>query len=490
MSTIIYLANRQIQVLVGKAGNRKISVDRYLTCDAPEGTVINGMIMDTEGFVDFLKNYWKQHNLCTKDVILVSNSTKFVGQTIEMPYMNDRKTLQFIRREYADIDRNESKLYGFIRLKCAKKHMQRVYAESVSPDLIRHYMEIFEAAGIRLGVICSGESSIIKLAGMTMAAQYDTFMLQIAGSMTLSSVLFTNGAYTCYNSVRCFHEQGTEDYAQDIARSVSQLRQFMQANQMENELEHLFLAGIEPADLGLYIQKIHAMGIRIDVKIFSAPDSISGAEAENAQHFLFAASGLTANGANSNYVKITQRRKKEKKLSSRKGGNVIIGIAAVVMLAGWLASALYAAERKKALQEALDYNNSPLTQAQVSGYDEQTERNAYLVEQYAFIAGINENLATYPWMTSEVIQIIEQCGADYDMSVSITSCNADTGATNMIVTTKGDDVRKINEFVHKLSEQPVFYAVSYNGYSYQGDGTYSVNVTCTLAESAGREAAE
>lgn len=488
MRTVIYLANRQIQVLVGKAGNRKISVDRYLTCDAPEGTVINGMIMDTEGFVDFLKEYWKQHSLSTKDVILVSNSTKFVGQTIEMPYMNDRRTLQFIKREFADIDRNEDKLYGFSRLKGAPKHMQRVYAESVSPDLVREYMEIFEAAGIRLRAICSGESSIIKLVGMTLATQYDTFMLQIAGSMTLSTVLFTNRTYTYYNSVRCFHEQGTEDYAQDIARSVSQLRQFMQANQMENELEHLILAGIDPADLELYIQGIRAMGINIAVKIFSAPDSIGGLEAANAQHFLFAASGFIDNEARSNYVKIMQHRKKGKKESVDKSGYVVIGITAAVMLAGWLASALYAAERKNALQEVLDYNNSILTQAQLSSYDELTERNSFLVGQYASIANINENLETYPWLTSAVIQIIEQCGAAYDMSISITSCNADTGTTNMVVTTKGDDVRKINAFIHELSAQPAFYDVSYTGYSYQSNGTYSVNVTCTLAEAAGREA--
>lgn len=490
MSTVIYLANQMIQVLVGKEGKRKISADRYLACDAPEGMVVNGMIVDAEGFAEFLKGYWKQQGLSAKDVILVSNSTKFVGQTIEMPYMNDKRTLQFIKREYADIDRNEKKLYGFTRLKGAPKHMQRVYAESVSPDLIRDYMEIFETAGIRLSAIYSGESSIIKLASMTLAAQYGTFMLQIAGSMTLSTVLFTNGSYTYYNSMRCFYEQGTEEYAQDIARSVSQIRQFMQANQMEIELEKLILAGIDEADLELYKNIIGAAGISIDVKVFSAPDSITGSAAANVQHCLFAASGLTDNEANSNYVKIIQRRKSAKNVPASRSSGIIIGITAAVMLAGWLASALYAAERKNALQEVLDYNNSPLTQMQISGYDELTERNSFLVSQYASIAGINENLDTYPWMTSEVIQIIEQCGASYDMSVSITSCNADTGTTNMVVTTKGADVRKINAFVHELSEQPAFYEVTYTGYSYQNDGTYSVNVTCTMAEAAGREAAE
>lgn len=490
MSTVIYLANQLIQVLEGKAGSRKISADRYLTVDAPEGTVINGMVMDAERFVSFLKEYWKQQNLSAKDVILVSNSTKFVGQTIEMPCMSDQKTLQFIRREFADIDRNENKLYGFIRLAGGAKHMQRLYAESVPPELIRDYMEIFEAAGIRLRAIYSGESSIINLVGMTLAARYDTFMLQIAGSMTLSTVLFTNGMYTYYNSVRCFHEQGTEDYAQDLARSVSQIRQFMQAHQMERELERLVLAGIDPADVELYAQGIRGMGINTPVEIFTSGDSISGPAAADAQRFLFAASGFAGNGAGSNYIKVTQRRKKEKSVRTDRSGCAIIGITAAVMLAAWGGSAWYTAGRKNALQNVLDYNNSPLTQAQVSGYDELTERNSFLVGQYASIAGMNENLDTYPWMTSEIIQIIDRCAAAYDMSISITSCDADTGTTNMIVTTKTDDVQRINAFIRELRGQEVFYDIAYTGYSYQGGGSYSVSVTCTLAEAAGREAAE
>ena len=46
MSTVIYLANQQIQVITGTPGNRKISVADCYTEDAPDGSIINGMIMD------------------------------------------------------------------------------------------------------------------------------------------------------------------------------------------------------------------------------------------------------------------------------------------------------------------------------------------------------------------------------------------------------------------------------------------------------------
>ena len=97
MSTVIYLANQQIQVITGTPGNRKISVADCYTEDAPDGCIINGMIMDADAFVSFMQNFWTTHNLPTKDVILVINSTKFIGKNIEMPLLNPKKTEEFIK---------------------------------------------------------------------------------------------------------------------------------------------------------------------------------------------------------------------------------------------------------------------------------------------------------------------------------------------------------------------------------------------------------
>ena len=57
MSTVIYLANQQIQVITGTPGNRKISVADCYTEDAPDGCIINGMIMDADAFVSFMQNF-------------------------------------------------------------------------------------------------------------------------------------------------------------------------------------------------------------------------------------------------------------------------------------------------------------------------------------------------------------------------------------------------------------------------------------------------
>ena len=87
MSTIVYLSNQQVQVVTGSPGKAKIRIEQSFEAQAPEGSIINGIVMDTEAFAEFMKEFFRMNKLPTKDVTLVVNSSKFVGKTIEMPAM-------------------------------------------------------------------------------------------------------------------------------------------------------------------------------------------------------------------------------------------------------------------------------------------------------------------------------------------------------------------------------------------------------------------
>ena len=268
MSTVIYLANQQIQVITGTPGNRKISVADCYTEDAPDGCIINGMIMDADAFVSFMQNFWTTHNLPTKDVILVINSTKFIGKNIEMPLLNPKKTEEFINREFTDIKQGEDYICGYFPIG-QNKATKKIYAEIITTDFIKDYVDIFTEIGVKVKAVYSGESSLIRLTALTAAQQYKTFVLQIADRMTITTILWVNGAFYYFNSTRCFHDQGTEDYAQDIARSVSQIRQFMQANQLDYPIEAVLLAGVNPQDLPLYQNAISQLDIYARVEVFT-----------------------------------------------------------------------------------------------------------------------------------------------------------------------------------------------------------------------------
>lgn len=482
MSTVIYLANQQIQIVEGKRG-KAATVTRCFDILAPQGSIINGMVMDTDGFGSFLKGIWSENKLSVKDVILVVNSTKFVGQNMEIPKMSDEKTLDHIRRGFSNIDRSEEKIYGFLRLESTQKKMQRLYAESVSPDYIKDYISFFESIGITLKGIYSGEGSTIGLINSTMAKHHGTFMLMIADSMTLTTILYVNKVFTYYNSARCFHDPGTEEYAQDLTRSVSQIRQFMQANQLEAELETIILAGMDEKDLNLYKAQMRDFGVQTPVELFSDAKNIKGPGSTEVQTHLFATSGLFDIGAMGNYLARYQTKKVEKKDGSNAKYFVILAVALLLSVGLFVFALLRTQRVKRELDDIKDYNESSTIQMQVMEYDELTARNSFLIGQYLSIANINENLDTYPWATSEVQKKIFKLSDGYAI-VTLTSCNADSGTTNMDV--NASNVQTINEFISILKKQEIFHSVTYTGYNYSNEDQYHVNVSCTLEEAVGR----
>ena len=161
----------------------------------------------------------------------------------------------------------------------------------------------------------------------------------------------------------------------------------------------------------------------------------------------------------------------------------MLAIALVVMAAAFILAFLYKKNTRKELEELEEYNKSPAVLMQIEEYDSLTIRNSFLVGQYLSIAYINENLDTYPWATSEVQNQIFKLSEGY-ANVTITSCNADSGTTNMAVTAEKPQI--INEFITILMGQKMFHDVTYTGYSYNNDGLYQVNVSCTLEEATGR----
>lgn len=481
---IVYLSNQQIEIIEGKRGKTAIIKDR-LSLTAPEGTIINGIVMDDERFIAFMKDVWVQQKFSVKNVVLIVNSSKFVGQTMEMPKMSDERTLEYIKRGFSNIDKDEEKVYGFVRLNTTgNNRQQRLYAESISAEYIRDYCELFNAIGIKLKAIYSGESNLISLMNRTAAKKYDNFILMMADGMTLGTMLYTNAEYTYSNLVRCFHEQGTDDYAQDLIRSVSQIRQFLSANHIDASPDVLLLAGIQEKDMECYRKNMEIFGINTELEIFSDTTGIKGEKARYAQQFLLAVSGLFDSGSCSDFLKQYQNRKVEKEASTNSRYFFALGLTAVIMVVLFLACMIFSNLKKGEFEDMEAYNNSPAVVSRTAEYDELTERNTFLIGQYLSIAGVNENLDTYPWATSSVIDRIKELSRGY-ATISITSCNADTGLTNLSVI--AEDPQKISNFVAILKQEKIFYDVEYTGYTYTNDGHYQVNVICVLAEAAGRD---
>ena len=547
MSVVVYLANQQIQVIEGtKSAKGLATIKRYLTLEAPEGSVINGVIMDEDAFVEFLQQAWHEAKLPTRDVILVINSTKFVGRTLELPALNEKTTYEYIGREFAEVGREEvQQIFSYIPIgkaepktspgerdsgktdkskgskdkKPEKKHLDarakarakakaaaekkekakelvkqkaaakgrlnKYYVEGVDHDYVSDCASIFTQAGLKLSAIYSDGSNLITLCSATSAKRFNTFVLLVADAMTLTTILWVNGSFNYGNTVRCFFDQGTPEYAGDVARSVSQLTQFMKSSQAGSELQGIEIAGVDPADLPMYAEAIESLGTTAPVRLYT-PSGNASTDPE-LQKYLHTVSGLYGAYRTQDFLAKALHHKKESKGSGIDQTLKLFipsFIVLIIMSIIFIVMSVIKSGKNKQLEVLNEYNERPDVMMDAALFDALQERTDFLVAQYNAINEIDEDILTYPCGNTEVMQVFRTCAAGY-ADIEFGAFDAKNGTLS--ITAKASEVEQINKFIRRLMDDKSFNEVNYTGYDYEdNEGKWKINITTTLAESVGR----
>lgn len=477
MSTVIYLFNQEVQVVVGEAGKKSTTIKTAETVMAPEGSIINGIVTDVESFTEFLKGIKQKFSIPSNGVNLVIGSSKFIAKNLDIPTMKDNETLRYVEREYADMGRDEEALIGFIRMNGSEKGMSKIYAASIEPTFIEGYISIFEAAGIKLAGIYSSECGLVNYISQKMLQEYSTFVMLVADAKYLATVLFIKGTYYYSNSVRSFHERGTPEYAEDIGKSLSKLLQFLQARRVEENLQNVIIAGINPDNLQMYRQVVR----EIDPGLNVIPYKL----AYEYQRYMFALSGLYT-GVKDNFLQHYQRYAKSKtgdKPGTALGKALLLPAALLVLLMAVVVVLNIVKYSKQAeLNKILDYNEA--AQFDVIEYERYAYQNAVLEAKVNSTRVVSDNLVTYPCGNTPVLEKIKKCALGY-AEIEYNSFSASAGEVSM--TAYSDEVEKINQFIKRLLEDDTFTQVNYTGYTYNDStATWKINVTCVLAESVGK----
>ena len=487
MSVSVFFSNQIIQIAVGSRG-KNAKLQRVLTTTAPEGSIINGIVMDAESLGAHVKQFWEVNGLPKKDVYLIVNSNKIAGKNIEVPDMNPKKTLQFIMREFSDMQReDEENTIAHILLSADRKaHKKHVYAELAPKEQLREFMSIFASMGIVLKGIVSGEGSIIGYAQKKLVNQARTFTLQIINGNLVSNVLFVDGTFRYYNSVRCFNDPGTPEYRDDLARSLNQLSQFMNAEKITSPMEKIFVAGTTTNDISIYNQVVSEYGVNAPVEIVNTGLSTDPQFLNESQIALFAVSGLYDQGAQSNFLtNFSVKDDAENALDPKTKSRIVAVIATlIIMLIAFGVSLTMRIIREVRYNEAHDYNNSPMVKMQTAEYDAATERRDAALAKYNSINTVVDTIESYPVCTDEVIEILEETARGY-AEIEILSFNAEQGQVTF--SAKSENVNDIYKYIDKLLDEEIFMKVDHTGYTYDSStDLYDIHVSSTLAESVGR----
>ncbi len=491
MSTIIYLYNSQIQIAVGKTSSSpgKVRLNNIYTFTAPEGSIINGVITDIDALRTGLMSFINMNQIPVKDTIVLIESSKISGKLIEVPKLNEHKTLEFCIREFADTGRTrEDSTFCYTELRpSGDSKLRKVFAEAIPKEMLRDIADLFKPMGINLKGVYSHEGKILNMLDVTVARRFKSFSVHMINDNNMSNFLWDNGSYDFHNGQRFFNAIGTNEFYDETSRYFRQIKQFMEVRSKEDHREMIFYTGVTEEEYKYYDRDNKEQGINHFSQVLDLNLTKNRELHDKANIAICAVSGLFETHRMSDFIVNSKAEASSKKDSDQAfiiKSAILTAIIFAVLLIGAIVSILFKAGAKTSFFTLYDYNNSPAMLDQLKQYDETMEENAKLSGQLYAIDKVREDVATYPVATDDVISIIRVCAAGY-ASVEITGFDAEAGSLDL--TAKAAEVDMIKEYIYRLMDEKIFSDVHYTGYHFdESTQLWNIDVTCTLAESAGR----
>lgn len=179
MATILYLSNKLVQVVEARRKGKTVSIQNVWQAQAPEGSIINGIITDEEAFLAWIKNFFVKNKLPRKEIALVVNSSQFSHKVLEFPRLKDGEIRKMVPREFSE-NRTENTLFTYFVLEsenASKK--QRLLATAVERSFLQSYINFFKQAGIEISSIDSEIDCLVRLFSNAPEVQRKTCLIQI-----------------------------------------------------------------------------------------------------------------------------------------------------------------------------------------------------------------------------------------------------------------------------------------------------------------------
>lgn len=483
MSTIVYLSNNSIKVLIGEQKKKGVQVNHIYLTIAPEGSIINGIVTDQEEFSNHLREFWEKNHLPKKGISLVINSSQFINRTIKLPEMADKEVLNYISREFSDVERTKDPVYNFFTLS-KDGQTKKIFATMVERSFLDEHVQMFSSLGISIGSIDSANGCAIRILQQLSRIQKKTCIVQLLDDMNMTNFLFINGIYEYSSRSRIFNDRGTIGFGVEVARAVSNLLQFAQAQHFMDKITDVYLGGIFDDELSFCEQSIYNVDEMLSVDILDGTGTVFLKENldgyKKFSNCVYAVGGLIPLKKQldlyTQYLRNPEKEKKRKKtIKSMIPIFVLLGIALVISIG--------LGTRYMVLKGRLDklqaYNKNTSIVNTGKQYDDLKEKESTLEKKLDKINQLNENIKSYPIADSKVIQVLEKCADSY-ADIEITSFEAETGILQVLTTAK--DVDKIHQYVLALRSEKIFKDVDYTGYNYLEDSkVYQINVICYLA---------
>lgn len=524
---VVYLSNRYIRVVDGDASGRNIHAKAlYYTVDT-RGCILNGTITDEEGFLDIIKNLWETNKLPKKDVSLVIDSSQFTTKVVEVPMMKPKLMMDYISREFTDVERISNPVYGYFPLSGSgsrsvsdgrsglgsksvsddksgsgsksvsdgksesgsksasgkkKEKIKRVFASVAPREFVQRYQQIFASLDITVTSIESVVGVAIRLTEALSQLGGATCIVQFADDMSLMNLLLVEGQYRYSNRNRMFSEKDTPEFAAEAARTVSNLIQFAKAQELAQDIPNVYIAGLSKEEFEVYQDSIYQINDQMEARELEQGDTVhidKTAAGQSVTNFALAVGGLLKTDARTSMMSQVQKDP-QKELEKKKRRKVLVPIgvlaAVLLVLTGVMGARVLLYSRQ--LKELTEYNQRADIVAACEEYDALSAELSSAAALGKSMDALEKSLLCYPRIDSSTERVVASCASGL-VTAQISSYNAESGM--MSFNAKAENVEQINQFIKLLNEQEIFSSVDYTGYSQGSDKKWSVNVNCIMA---------
>jgi hypothetical protein len=249
MKSSVYISSEKIEVIGYTKIGKGFTVNGYETCPVPEGTMINGRIIDSRSLADCLSSLNQRHPNLFKDTSLVIDGSSISVKKLVVPKLSKWQYYQLISDDFSDTADNFQELLCDYQMLKTKDGTTAILSCAADKTQAESYIAAFKEAGIRLKSIHIGIQAVMHYIDSAPELQNKTVVINIIDGVTMLSVIFENGVNVLMSRVRLYSDDKNQ-FVRDIVNRLSELTQFTQSEKLGG-ITHSFYLGLDKGDLEL-----------------------------------------------------------------------------------------------------------------------------------------------------------------------------------------------------------------------------------------------
>lgn len=478
----LYLADDRLLLVKSRSNKKLLTIEASWQQQLPQGTILNGIINNSDALIEGLVELKKQAKLSATKVMLVIDSSQIMAKTLSVPLsLTSKETAGVVRTELSGLDSSDRDLI-FDYSELVPTQQQELLCFGIERTFVEQLTELFEKAGIKLAGITSALSSCVQMVQFLPELSKLSFILCVLDGQTVVTYLFAGGRYLMNARSRLITERGTPAVLGELLGRVSSMLQFSQSNKTAEPAQTVYFCGLEPNE---------EPGCRVVADTFNItakplPDVANVAYNAHAGILLpdmFPICGcmLSTKYKAVNFLGAFEQKdiSSLEKKSGRLPWAIPAGLAGLMFLA-WLVVLFGNYRLDQQIKEIKAYTTDPNN----ISLSQQAKATRSIISYYSSATAEANRaisiLESSPQVTSELLY---RAASIFGDSGSILEYHYTASSNTIIYGCSVADYRSIPTIVERLSGIGDYWSVSYTGYSLNNQtGQYNFNLTCVLNE--------